>query len=97
MDEGTSLSDPLLQAKIAKSCNTAIVGNYGLTIGFWKTHTSNWEVYTPDTTLGSVFPALNDSYYQPGQDESLLESLANVTLADACPSTAGPASSTRRN
>ena len=27
----------------------------GCTPGYWKNHTESWDVYTPDTTLGSVF------------------------------------------
>ena len=30
-------------------------GNEGCTPGFWKNHTSAWDVYTTSTTLGSVF------------------------------------------
>ena len=30
-------------------------GNEGLTIGYWKNHTEDWEVFTPGQTLESVF------------------------------------------
>ena len=35
------------------------IGNEGCTPGYWKTHTSNWQEYTPTQTLNSVwsFPA----------------------------------------
>jgi hypothetical protein len=30
-------------------------GNEGCTPGYWKNHTSAWDVYSPSTTLGQVF------------------------------------------
>ena len=31
------------------------IGNQGCTPGYWKNHTSNWEEYVPNQTVGSVF------------------------------------------
>ncbi len=31
------------------------IGNEGCTPGYWKNHTSNWQEYSPNQTLDSVF------------------------------------------
>ena len=37
------------------SAQATNIGNEGCTPGYWKNHTSAWDVYTPSTTLGQVF------------------------------------------
>jgi hypothetical protein len=41
-----------------------VIGNEGCTPGYWKNHTDNWQEYTPDTTLSSLwtFPASLSQY-----------------------------------
>ena len=41
-----------------------VIGNEGCTPGYWKNHTDNWQEYTPDTQLSSLwtFPASLSQY-----------------------------------
>lgn len=55
------------------------IGNEGCTPGYWKNHTENWEEYSPDQTVGSVF-ALPPS----------LAMYADVTLEEALAFRGGP-------
>lgn len=32
------------------------IGNQGCTPGYWKNHSDNWEEYSPNQTIASVFP-----------------------------------------
>ena len=50
------------------------IGHEGCTPGYWKNHTDNWEEYTPDTKLSSLwtFPASLSKY----GDWTMLEALS---------------------
>jgi hypothetical protein len=47
-------------------------GNEGCTPGFWKNHTSAWDVYSPSQTVGSVFSGASASL----ADDTLLQALS---------------------
>ncbi len=55
------------------------IGNEGCTPGYWKNHTSNWEEYSPDQTVGSVFTLPPE-----------LSMYADVTLEEALAFKGGP-------
>lgn len=57
-------------------------GNQGLTLGFWKNHYANWEIYKPTDRCGDVFTSLDD--------HPEYASLANLTLAQALELGGGP-------
>jgi len=67
---------------LASECPSAKIGNFGLSIGFWKNHHANWQVYGPNTTLGSVFSGLNDY--------SVYSGLAGLTFDQALSLGGGP-------
>ena len=47
-------------------------GEEGCTPGFWKNHTSAWDVYSPMQTVGSVFSGASASL----ADDTLLQALS---------------------
>ena len=47
-------------------------GNEGCTPGYWKNHTSAWDVYSPMQTVGSVFSGASASL----ADDTLLQALS---------------------
>ncbi len=70
---GAILSAAVFSLAAASPASATNIGNEGCTPGYWKNHTDNWETYTPQTTLGSVFtiPAqLSDM-----ADDTFLEAL----------------------
>ncbi len=45
------------------SASATNIGNEGCTPGYWKNHTSNWQEYSPNQTLDSVFLNTNLGKY----------------------------------
>jgi hypothetical protein len=69
----------LLGPATVASVHAITIGNEGCTPGYWKNHTENWEEYTPNTTLDTLF-----------NFPDTLASFRNITLLDALQGGGGP-------
>jgi len=66
-------------------------GQQGLTLGYWKNHTSSWQYYTPDQKLGTIFAGLTEDLdpSTPGV-QNPFQALANDTMLQALNYQGGP-------